>query len=996
MTRIFIENYELELTAEISQQLTFSIDDIRNLDSKTTSFSKTIVIAGTDYNNKIFGNIYELSNANFPEGSVNAFYNFDASKSAQARIEINGLQAMKGIMRLLSITIDRGNIDYEVALFGELGGLISAIGNKRLTDLDFSSYDHEWNEVNISSSWAESGEWNITTGYDFGNPYTPVSEKYMGVYPLTIMGANLSSIQPFDQITITGTTNNDGVYSVLEVFWIPAAVETLLHLSLDNPTTPETGSTCNIKLNTALGYGYVYPLIDYGVEYPPSPFIKLKDWSFRNFRPAFFVLDYINKIITDAGYTWESKFLNTDFFRRLIIPNNDIGLEVRDQSFYLDSECGVLNYDLITTNAIKINFDTNNINNGFTIAGTNDLFTFSTNDIKNVKIKLSLQGTIRKPFYSTIRLIIYKNNEQLNEFDLPEPLKPFNDKINVQLDFNTSIKQNDKISIQIIYKQGYYYEYDFTTDQFVKTYVTTHTYLDIDQAKITIEQEPAGFIQYSYGDLLKVNNLIPKNVFQKDFLTSIMKMFNLLIVERKDKTKHLVIEPYIEFYKTEIETYQDWSNKVNRDKPIIIKPMSEINARYFNFKLKDDSDYFNDLYKKKFNETYGNRIFDNNLEFAKENQSVEVIFSPSILFGKNGEDKVFSVIYKYDDTNKEQPIAHNIRIMLYKLITDVNEWHITQGGTALNNYNYYPYAGHLNNPDFPTIDINWGATKQLYFELVSGSLQYNQFNNFYSPYFAEIIDKDSRLVTCEMKLSETDIFNLDFSRYKMIDGVLFRLIKIYDWSEGALCKVDLLRVINTTYLPDSPYSSKVFRMRFDNIVNADGMIGGSSSNIDDWNNFFGLSSTNKFSSVYVEGNDVLLIGKCELRIAGSLFKNQAQILGIWDNIGCVSLISDSAFADSGIKTFSSNGLIKEVQTKAFENCSDLYEVLIPNCLFLNDSSFVNANNLRYLDFSGLENADANAFTINTKNIQLTTNNFAVSTDGIQFLINNNNVSLIIV
>jgi hypothetical protein len=62
----------------------------------------------------------------------------------------------------------------------------------------------------------------------------------------------------------------------------------------------------------------------------------------------------------------------------------------------------------------------------------------------------------------------------------------------------------------------------------------------------------------------------------------------------------------------------------------------------------------------------------------------------------------------------------------------------------------------------------------------------------------EITDKDSRLLTGFFDLTELDIFNIDFAKYYFIDGGLYRLIKVYDYSpeNNDTTKVDLLRVID--------------------------------------------------------------------------------------------------------------------------------------------------------------------------------------------------------
>ena len=88
--------------------------------------------------------------------------------------------------------------------------------------------------------------------------------------------------------------------------------------------------------------------------------------------------------------------------------------------------------------------------------------------------------------------------------------------------------------------------------------------------------------------------------------------------------------------------------------------------------------------------------------------------------------------------------------------------------------------------------------------MLSGALGNNLFNTYYSSYLAEITDKDSRLVTAKIKLNEQDIFNLDFGRFIWIDGVLYRLSKIIDYSAGEICTIELLRVIYTTYATGSP------------------------------------------------------------------------------------------------------------------------------------------------------------------------------------------------
>ena len=134
-------------------------------------------------------------------------------------------------------------------------------------------------------------------------------------------------------------------------------------------------------------------------------------------------------------------------------------------------------------------------------------------------------------------------------------------------------------------------------------------------------------------------------------------------------------------------------------------------------------------------------------------------------------------------------------------MTGVPSYNIYNGATSITSQTAYGYAGHFNNPDTVGNDLNFGATEELFFTLVSGALNVNQFNVYYSPFMAEITDKDSRLMSCNVKLTDVDIFNLNFASFKYIDGGLYRLIKLIDYTPEAneTTKAEFLRVINKEY-----------------------------------------------------------------------------------------------------------------------------------------------------------------------------------------------------
>jgi hypothetical protein len=154
MTRIFIENFELDIDKGLSNQITYSVSDLKNIDSKTTAFSKTIILPGTANNNNLLGNIFEFNNANFTNSSSpNVGYNFNASKTAKCSIEVDRMTVIKGVFKLLEIIVDGKNVEYECSVIGELGGFSMKLGAKKLEELDFSAYNHTYSYQNIVASW---------------------------------------------------------------------------------------------------------------------------------------------------------------------------------------------------------------------------------------------------------------------------------------------------------------------------------------------------------------------------------------------------------------------------------------------------------------------------------------------------------------------------------------------------------------------------------------------------------------------------------------------------------------------------------------------------------------------------------------------------------------------------------------------------------------------------------------------------------------------------
>jgi hypothetical protein len=598
------------------------------------------------------------------------------------------VQIFKGTLRILEIVIDKETIEYQCSVFGELGGFINQLGNQRLEDLDFSSYNHTYSVANISASW-------------------------------------------------------------------------------DNPG----------------GSGYYYPLIDYGSVStgtgstgPGAYGVAKKDFQYTTFRPALYVKEYIQKIFAGTDYTFSCPFFDEPIFKRLIIPHNQTNITALNNTS-LDANADI---QLINTNLNTFVEFTMVTAGSFTLDITKQLFTYTGTPTITTDIQLTLRGdvTYSNPSLPAFSVILKKDGAQIGRQDFDASINDFMD-CNILVS-GVSFATNNTMQVEIL---------------------GNGIFLNIILGEVKLTTTTPSQVQINLGETITINDTIPKGIFQSDFFMSIVKMFNLYVYENKFNDKELVISPYVDFYPDKSAEALDWTNKIDRSKPLSIKPMSEVNARYYNYKFKTDNDFYGENYRKKYSEGYGDFIYDTEFDFVKETDVLEVIFAASTLYQATGQDKVFPAIYKKSNTNSaEDRMDSIIRIMQTKKITGVGSWNIMNTTTNLASYTSYGYAGHLDDPINPTNDINFGAPKEIQFRPNSYPTT-NVFNAFHSPYLAEITSKDSKLLTCFGLLDIVDIFNLDFSKYVYIDGVLFRLNKVENFNpmEYNTTKLSFLKVIETKY-----------------------------------------------------------------------------------------------------------------------------------------------------------------------------------------------------
>jgi hypothetical protein len=97
-------------------------------------------------------------------------------------------------------------------------------------------------------------------------------------------------------------------------------------------------------------------------------------------------------------------------------------------------------------------------------------------------------------------------------------------------------------------------------------------------------------VELEEGDTMKIGYTLPKSMKQRDFLKSIISMYNLYVTQDRLRTNVLEIVPYNEFYRTFKDQALDWSDKLDQSQDITITPLSELSAKEYRLTFDNDSD----------------------------------------------------------------------------------------------------------------------------------------------------------------------------------------------------------------------------------------------------------------------------------------------------------------------------------------------------------------------------------------------------------------------
>lgn len=723
--------YNVDLFDNEPIELTKSIIELTEPEQRKSDYTKTINIPGTANNNSIFSNIFDVNHSILNGDNVNFYVDFDPRKKANCILYRDGIPQIRGYLQMTSINIlDEQNITYELVVYGRFANLFQDVGDRLLTDYDFSEYTHLWTETNVRNS--------INTS-----------------------------------IIINGVT---------------AAFQ--------------------------YGRGYVYPLIDYGFDNNAQ-----QTYNVDQLYPAIYVKTILDKILKTHGYRYESTiqsntFLNSTEFKRLIVPASGVPRltdgQIIDKTFVVDRTTDN-NLGAATNNAAKLMFNRTKQNtNPAGVAANHSSWVVPTNGggtynfVLKLKFNAELNNSVTLPngysVYFNINIYIQTTGGRI--------LNPGYTQQFVGMGAN-----NRNLDISTVFQSDNRLVYD--GDEIIVNWQITN--LSLADASTSFSQPASDlniiiktgteFYDIPKPELSEFSNVNPTNALPelkaKDFLTSLIKMFNLYIEPNQLDDRLLAIEPRDVYYNNNVV---DLTNNLDVSKDFIQKPMGALDFKRLEFSYAIDDDYWNKDYTDKYSYNHGFKRLEVDNDFLVETKKIELPFAPTPL-ARPTSDRIIPQIVWWKDQNSVNGRVNKTakpRILYYGGLKSTGKpLIIKSNGTppTSTTYTSYGYAGHVDDPVNPNYDLNWAISQEIYYT-IGGQTPItinNLYKRYWEKYIKEITDKDSKIIDCYMYFNNVELQNLSFRNLYKIDRQYYRLYKVQtnlNSNEPAHCEFLKLKNVN--------------------------------------------------------------------------------------------------------------------------------------------------------------------------------------------------------
>lgn len=659
---------------------------------------------------------------------------FNPYKKTKCVLKQDGFVLFQGYLRLLDVTDKLGEVSFNVNLYSEVIALADFLQDRTFRDLDFTELTHDYDYSSIRDSWVNN---NI-----FTNPSTSGFRSSSTVkYPFVDWN---------HQFTF-GSSGNPVLPNLESAFRPFISIKYLIDRIFQGTPFSYTSEFFNTSFAGGGAFDFHKLYMDF-------------NWGSDNTPSVVGVTSFLGEWAKQVGGS--------------IFPSVNAGTSLTNLEVYFDpffASVKPTNYDTVTQK-ITATVD----GEQYDISGYYKIENTSTTDT----IVVDCQWTHNSTGFSVSQLTLTPLSFQKFNFNFSRTLLS-GDTLAAQF------KRNDPSSAATIRQ--------------LESNVLPSATVVFNVSAIAITSN--SFLQTLRGE-----------TGQWEFLKGLMTMFNLITIPDENNPNNIIIEPYADVFidntkGTDLSSrsiQHDWTEKVDVSQ-MKLEPLTDLNKKTIFKFVEDEDDYAFTLYKNSVGgHLYGSKKYNAGNEFNILEGLDEIIaepFAATVVKPLDEEfpDFIVPSLYSYsanDDTT--EGFENSPRIMYnngVKTLTSCTYSVPAQnGGTGDANENEFLQFSHLTDvPTIVTAPPNVTDTRDFHFgecQLINGvgnATAYNLFNMYWLPYYAELYNPDTRIMTIKVNLSPSDINTFKFNDTVFIKNREFRCNRI-DYKPNDLATVEFILI----------------------------------------------------------------------------------------------------------------------------------------------------------------------------------------------------------
>ena len=272
------------------------------------------------------------------------------------------------------------------------------------------------------------------------------------------------------------------------------------------------------------------------------------------------------------------------------------------------------------------------------------------------------------------------------------------------------------------------------------------------------------------GLTVSMTDLMPK-MKQRDFIAGVAKLFNLVIVPDRTTPNKLNVYDYQTWIASGV--VKDWTYKLDISQPITIQPTTDLQGRSINFTFQEGGAIIEQAFKNSFGYSHGTlQIADTANEFAQGEFSVEVPFVSS-LYNRLNNTANLEILQLFDLEGKS--IDSQPRLMWYQGVRECLRYGVLdQTVPTINQLYEYPKFGVYTESYTKDITLTFGQA------VLDNRIPppYNLFTEFWATYLTEIYASDAVMLTAQVVLEPSEVYNLDLNTQIYLDQEYWRINKL--------------------------------------------------------------------------------------------------------------------------------------------------------------------------------------------------------------------------